>query len=381
MFQVFIIVMKILIGFFGILFLMRYGGGMGYAVGLALGSLTAYTNKESLLFSEYKEIKNPTNPLYRAGCYREIPDGKRKSRYWSDFKLVYWIQVYGCVQAVIFLLYGIFTIFVRRYWLAEYMMASMVFAQLLVSSAVQIYYEETLEKALRKQSGLRVKRPGKVEEVRERSEESYLWKPFKSEARLETTIPISIETAYRTFSDLENKLGSRLEDSGYKLFKPYSMGKGKSAFLYYKETPEEIYVFLLQEEWERVRDEKLQELAWRAFVKKEIAASVFSQAMESMRPERAVDRMLEDFFLGKLGTVKLDKGVFLIWLTCQGDTGHYRGSVRYAITQARGQYWIEARLLLDTGILYLARQKKRYGREQYEKVKEELLYLLGQDKC
>ena len=143
-----------------------------------------------------------------------------------------------------------------------------------------------------------------------------------------------------------------------------------------KKWKEKSIFFLFLEERENRNDEDIEALAWRAFVTKEDAVSTFVQVMREQDSEREIDKILKEFFLKQFGTVRMSKNVFLIRMICEETSKPYQGNVMRSIRQSWRQYWIEARLSFDTGILYISRQKKRYGKEQYEKIKKELIELL-----
>lgn len=373
---IFVLIIKMLAVVAGLVLLLKYGGGFGYSIVVAFFSLLAYATKESSLFSDYKGIKNHKNPLYVKGCYRETGKKKRKHPYWSDFKLIYRIQIFGCIQAAICLVYGILTIFIRRCRIMEFIMAYMTSALFLISSAVQSYYEEILKNALKKPGEIKENGIKNIKKKWQNKKEKNIWKPFKRRSEWENTIPISVETDYHTFKDLENKVSHSLNKSRYKLFRQYFMGNGKNCTLFYKEMEREIHIFLFLEERENRNDEDIEALAWRAFVTKEDAVSTFVQVMREQDSEREIDKILKEFFLKQFGTVRMSKNVFLIRMICEETSKPYQGNVMRSIRQSWRQYWIEARLSFDTGILYISRQKKRYGKEQYEKIKKELIELL-----
>lgn len=349
--------------FFVPLLLITYGGGLGYSIVMILWSLFAYQNKESSLFADYKRIKNSTNPLYAAGCYRETDKKRRDSWYEADLKGFYWIQIVGRVQAVLFLIYGIFTIFVRRYELIEFIMFVMTVGLLLISSSVQSHYDRILKKGLDKK-------------LWKGKKERYIWEPFNRVGEWENTIPISAETAYHTFPDIENVVQHSLNKKEYQLFKRYSARPEEKWDLYYKEAGKEVFIFLFREELDEIIDEELKDLRRRA-MKREISETVWMAAVDKKNPNRKIDKMLKDFFLEQFGTVRLKKDVFLMLVTCGEITKPFTGEIMTPIRQTRGHYWLKARLSLATGVLAISRQKKRYGQKQYQKMKEELLELLG----
>lgn len=347
--------------FFVPLLLITYGGGVGYSIVMIGWSLIAYLNKESSLFSDYKGIKNSTNPLYVAGCYRET--NRKKNWYWAELKGFYWIQIAGCIQAVFFLFYGLFTIFGQRYETIEHIMFAMVWGLTIVSTFIQDHYERILKKGLDKK-------------LWKEKKKKYIWEPFNRIYELENTIPICAETAYRSFSEIENKVQYSLKKRGYKLFRQYCVRPEEKWDLYYKEAGKEVFIFLFGEELDEIIDEELEDL-WRRFQKGKISHSVLSAAMEEKNPDREIDKMLEDFFVKQFGTVRLKKDVFLMLVTCGEITKPFTGEIMTPIRQTRGHYWIKARLSLATGVLVISRQKKKYGQKQYQKMKEELLELLG----
>lgn len=342
----------------GVIFLgivsINHGGGLLCAMLLIVPGLYRTTVNTSWEFTKYKKIRNNLNPLYEKGCYREktVPEGRFIK--WSDLKLIYWWQIYILVQDIVFLVLGIFNDITGRWFDFQWLTVFAAFLPIFIREGIQSYYERILKKGF---------------------ERRVVWKPFdrSRDYYFKEAEPTMIQTNYGQFKELEDKLVNALIQHNYRLWQKYSFYDFGDACVYLQKKEPMLKIFMLintQDNTDWIINH-LEEI---------LETDVSYDALESFSyiggVRERINDILKDFFEAYFGTLKPESPVCLTVFICAESVKSYRNMVEPLVKQTRGRYWLPAVFSLDTGTLHIARQKKKYGREQFKKMEEELLELL-----
>lgn len=293
-------------------------------------------------FDDYEAVKNKSNPLYLKGCYRVYNTEKKSLIKWSDFKLIYAWQIYVIVQDIIFLVSGISTDITCEWYTIQWVMFPAAFLPIFIRHAIQYHYEKILEKGLKK------------------AERKMVWYPFNIEYanRNDVATPITLYTKYFDLTELERRLTYVCGQRKFLLWGKLQRSSLGEVSLYLKDDEHLTKVFIV------VDTQKKDEL---------------SELEQSYREglKWQIDSVLEDFFTKYFGTLEPKKDICLTILTCTESLENCLYIVNGAVHQKPGRYWLPAVLSFDTGVMLLAKQNKKYGMDQYERLKAELLDMLN----
>lgn len=352
---------RIVLLFLALAIFYRGDGGIVYALALMVPSIGLADTKESMKFSNYKEIKNRSNPLYAKKCYRENISDKKTIIKWSEFKLVCWCQIYAVVQDIIFLVLGIVSTIIGRGYKYEVLILFAAFLPVVIRQVIQIYYEKLLKEGLEK---------GKTKVI---------WPPFNSNenAYFEATNPVSIETKYNNFKDVERKLTHIFYQHAVSLWKNYHCNTLGEVSLFLSDESSQTRIFMLVDTQKKNGIAYDRDLLFREDMPYDILeATVFGSSIN-----HKIDLVLKDFFAEYFGTLEPKNDICLTILICTESMTDYWNMVNQAITQKSGRYWLPAVMSFDTGTLFIARQKQKFGLRQYEKMKSELFNVLSLKNC
>lgn len=304
-------------------------------------------------FDDYERVKTKLNPLYEKGCYRKQIPKKKMFIQWSELKLIYMFQIYAIAQSAIFLLSGIITDITGKWYTAQWLMLLTAFLPIPIREGIQSYYERILKKELKKR-----KKP-------------IIWKPFDrtKDYYYEPVVPIAIEMPYKSFGEIHMKLRNICIQQKYQLWRKDSYDRVGEVYLYMKGEDSIFKIFMV------IDTQKKETVTYDNILEPE--SGELLELLESGGTREDIDRILKGFFEEYFGTLKPEEDIYLTVLICTETMSGYWYMVDTAITQTPGRYWLPAVLSFDTGVLYIAKQKKKYGLNQVEKIKEELLDILS----